>query len=134
MSMAFAGRSTGPVEVKGLRPGTYDVVAATEDGRIGQVRGVEVRVGSRDEPLAIPVEPGAGIEVFYEGLESYCNFRIFDGDTCVAGDGLRNRTSTVITVPVGRMRVEVRMGTDAVQEQWVDTVRGGRHKAAFRFE
>jgi hypothetical protein len=68
------------------------------------------------------------------GPRPYCNFHVFDGDTLVAGDGLQGGTSAVSTVPVGRLRVEVRMGPDAVQEQWVETTPGGSHAATFRFE
>jgi hypothetical protein len=130
----FGPAPAGPREIQGLPQGAYDVTAITEDGQVGIARGLQARPSSEISLVEIAVRPGAALTVSYTGPSSYCEIRVFDDGTCVAGGVLRSATSTVELVPAGRLRVEARIGPDTVKEQWVETTPGGKHEASFRFE
>ena len=134
VTVGASGIGTDPLEMRGLAAGSYDATAATENGLIGVVRNIEVGAGSEGEVVEIPVEQGATLKVLYEGTQRYASFRIYYGETCVAGDGLRSGTSSVQVVPVGRLRVEISSGEDLAGEQWIDTAPGEQHLVTFRSE
>ena len=121
-------------QIQGLRPGAYDITATTKNGSVGIVRNIAVSAESQSVDVKIPVKPGATLKILYEGPQSFGRFRVFDGETCVAGDGLQSGTTSVRVVPVGRLRVEVGMGEVPVREQWVVTAPGKRLEVSFRFE
>lgn len=107
LSLGFANDGREEFSSTGLAPSTYDLTARTPDGRVGTLRGVEVRPGSSREDLVVRVQPGGRLRIRYFGPSTYANYHVYDGTTVVAANGLHRGTSELETVPAAKLRVEL---------------------------
>ena len=96
----------GQFKFEGLPSGTYCAAASTPDGAFGLLRGLQLAEGARIEDLIVHVRPGARLRLHYDGPQDVGHFRVFDGDSIVAMDGVRRGTSSTLVVPLGRLSVE----------------------------
>lgn len=58
-------------DLGGVPPGTYDLVAATVDGFVGVATGIAVEASEVPLDVAIQLEPGAEVELRYDGPEPH---------------------------------------------------------------
>jgi hypothetical protein len=100
----------GTFVLEGMLPGSYALAAATTDGRVGILRGVELAAGSDLHDLLISVQPGARVRVRYEGAQGYCSAQVVQDGVVVATDGVEKGTSKTFSGPAGSVKVVCRLG------------------------
>ncbi|MFN0006333.1 MAG: hypothetical protein ACKVXR_00370 [Planctomycetota bacterium] len=120
---ASAGREAA-FEFRGLRAGTYDLSARSEDGRIGILRGVFVRSGVDNESAAIAMAPGAKLRVRCLGESAGGRVTVLAEGILVALESLRPGTSALLPVPVGRLLVRFTTPDGGGEEREVQTAAG----------
>jgi len=101
-------RDDGSFEIDGLAPGTYDVAASTEDGRIGLASGLRVEAGASGEEVRIAVTAGAKVRVRYVGPWRVAGISVLVGESPVVGDGMEKGTERTFNTPAGSVVVRVR--------------------------
>ena len=101
-------KSDGEFDFTGLVPGTYDIIAQTDNGLIGVLRGITPSPGEHAADLEVRVEPGARLRIHVEG-GSGAFYYVLAGDTIVLMDGLSPEgPDPVRTVPPGTLLVRLR--------------------------
>jgi hypothetical protein len=90
-----------------LRPGRYELVARTEDGRIGVATGIVVRSGETTEGANVSVSTGGKLRLRYEGAEFDVHYRLWMGPTVLASSYLSRNVDKIEPVPLGQITVEL---------------------------
>ncbi len=97
-------------EFGGLAAGMYSLSAATSDGRMGTLRGIELAATVNREDLVIELVPGARVKLRYEGTHESGLVQLTQSGTLVATDGVVRGHPTLFTVPAGAVRLSFRLG------------------------
>lgn len=118
-------------EFTGLRPGSYDLVARSEDGRVGILRGAAVPEGGENAGLVVPMTEAARLRIRYLGPASSCQFTVLSERTVVALGIVQAGTSNLSIVPKGALLVRFRGADGAEETREIDT-REGDQEAVFR--
>jgi hypothetical protein len=89
---------------EGLVPGTYSLVATTEDGRFGMRAGIEVRGGETSAEQVVRLKPGGRIRLVAPATDSR-SYVVQVGEFWVAL--LNNGDYREVVVPAGRVAVSL---------------------------
>ena len=99
----------------GLDAGTYDVSAATSDGRVGVVRGIALGAGEIRTDVNVAVVPGGSVRVRHAGPARFVSISVLSNDVVVATDGVELEASRTFSAPVGKtiVRATYRKGGES---------------------
>ena len=103
--MGTSGLREGVFSFEGLPPGTYHLVGASHDGRIGALRDVPVTPGATIDDLRIPIERGGSVCLSYEGPARHATFWIEMEGVKYAYTSLASGTEERAPVPAGELTV-----------------------------
>jgi len=103
--MGTSGLREGVFSFEGLPPGTYHLVGASHDGRIGALRDVPVTPGAMIDDLRIPIERGGSVCLSYEGPARHATFWIEMEGVKYAYTSLASGTEERAPVPAGELTV-----------------------------
>lgn len=107
-------------------PGSYVVVATTEDTRIGILRDFVVEAGVIVEAVEIEVAPGARLELVVDAETQHTSYSVWSAGLRVAQVWLAPGTSQVLVVPSGVVRVvPAALDGSSPGEGWVVTLEVG---------
>jgi hypothetical protein len=98
---------SGQFALDDVRPGLYDVIAHTRDGRVGVAAGVDVRRGATRDGVSISIEPRATLHLRYVGSRTSASYRIWRGDVCVDAGELHREVRAQAFAPPGDLRIEL---------------------------
>jgi hypothetical protein len=98
---SFAQRRTS---FAGLAPGTYSLIATTEDGRFGMRAGIEVRGGETSAEQVVRLKPGGRIRLMAPATDSR-SYVVQVGEFWVAL--FNNGDYREVVVPAGRVTVSL---------------------------
>jgi hypothetical protein len=118
-----AGREAA-FEFRGLRAGTYDLTARSDDGRVGILRNVSVGSGRVNEGVAIAMATGAKLRVRCLGEAAGGQVTVHADGALVAVETLRPGTSALLSVPVGRLLVRFTRTNGVGEEREIQTTAG----------
>jgi RNA polymerase sigma-70 factor (ECF subfamily) len=97
-----------------LRPGRYEVVARTDDGRIGMASGVTVRSGETTDGVVVPVARGGKLLLTYIGSGPDAHYTLKQGTTVLAESYLRRGIQKTELLPSGR---------SSIRFTWIESAR-----------
>jgi len=90
-----------------LRPGRYEVVARTEDGRVGVASGILVQSGETIDGVSVPVAPGAKLRLTYIGAAIDVHYTLKHGSTVLAESYLSRGIEKLELVPPGHLSLKL---------------------------
>jgi uncharacterized GH25 family protein len=121
----------GSFQWDGLEPGTYDLVARLNDGRIALSRGVSLAGGARVTGLVLALEPGAKLRAGYRGTKSPARVTIKSDGAIIADEELLENQGIICVVPRGRVTVELHLHGVVAQTRDVDLAVGEEKEIVF---
>jgi hypothetical protein len=131
--VCWAGRDAR-FEVRGLRPGQYDLVATTADGRVGRIARLEARGGNHQSDLVIECAPGGRLRLQHRGPGTWARFDVIADGVVVAREALAAGGSTRCVVPAGDLVVRRSIDGRASEERKVTIASGAELEIEFRDE
>lgn len=101
----------------GLLPGTYALLASTEDGRAGFVRGVELAGGAVRSGIEVAVRPGAKLRLLGASATDDATYEVACEGTTVACGTLGPGAAQIVALPAGALTLRTTAaGRSAEQE------------------
>jgi hypothetical protein len=132
LMMLAETQADGTFALAGMRPGTYDIAAHTDDARVGIVRGVVITGGVQDAGPVLRVSAGARVRVRYDGKARYGTFEVRSDGAIVGIDSLESGTSRSQPVPAGRVVVKFTLWDPTrTQEKELELAVGEEKSCAF---
>jgi hypothetical protein len=128
-ALASAGRD-GSFQFRALVPGTYALVARGDDGAVGFLRDVAVRLGEPASPVIVALAPGASLRIRYGGTQAWGRYVVRAGGTVLTDGTLRAGESVLVRVPPGAVTVRFETPTEPAEERPV-AVGAGENEVAF---
>jgi hypothetical protein len=114
----------GPFVVKELRKGVHALVATTEDGRVGIVRGLLVEQGQAVTDVQIALQSAARLRVELRGGPTYATLSIWSAGTLVTTESLRRGIARESVVPSGRLELALSSGGREIARRTIDAPTG----------
>ncbi len=109
---------------QGLTPGTYAVLARSDDGRIGLARGLEVRAGDELARAEVRLEQGAGLRLVGGAAAPLRFFTLVSDGLIFASGGLLPSRAVDELVPAGRLVVRLTEPGGGLRELSLDLAAG----------
>ena len=97
----------GSFKFNGKEVGQYQLIASTEDGRIGMLQTAVSTIGASVEGLKVGVSPGGAVRVRYRGPWATASFMAFSGGVNLYRGTLRNSETKTFTAPAGMLTLEL---------------------------
>ncbi len=136
MANGSLGASTGS-DVPGsfrfvdLNPGRFDLRAATPDGRVAVLEGIELAAGETNGDLLLAVERGGRIAIRYDGGPERLRYRILRGGARLSDSKILRGQTSIDIAPAGPTDVRL-YGGEFSETRRVDVVAGELVEVEFR--
>ncbi len=100
----------GRFELGGLHTGSYALVATSQDGRMGILRGVEISAEGEPSGVTIKLVLGSRLRIRYAGAKDFCTAQVEQDGVVVATNGIENGASKTFSAPAGDVKVVCTLG------------------------
>jgi protocatechuate 3,4-dioxygenase beta subunit len=124
----------GRFQFSGLEPGTYALVARTQDGRAGWIGGLELASEAAREDVRLELGPAARLTLRYSGGPERALFTIRLGAALVATGELERGVASPWFAPAGRLRVTLARPEYEPILREVEAHAGELHEVLFELE
>lgn len=110
----------GTFELGSLLPGTYAVLATTNDALCSCRTGIVVREGETVEGIEIALAPAAKVSLRYDGDKANCSYELRHSGARIEWDGMHRGAISDCVVPAGE--IEIRWSTYPESATHTDTI------------
>lgn len=114
----------GAYVFSGLAPGTYAVLARSDDGRVGLARRIEVRAGAEPTKADVRLEPSAELRLVGSGTAPLRSFTLAQDGLVFAAGGLLPGRVVHELVPAGALTVRVAEAEGGAREHLLELAAG----------